>query len=161
MNTKEQIERLIREHRELRARPMLSSDTYIPVLAKYLAEHLTAVLPVTVDALVEVLLEHNTQHAMPEGGVWICDNGNGHFTNRGNTLFRWEAKGHPGKAAIAAIKSAMPPEPTALERFDRLTKAMDKRVAYQMDKRVAYQYGYSQEELDDYKAIRKALLEAK
>ncbi len=103
--------------------------------ANALAEHLAAVLPVTVDELVEKavkLLVPAGQNRMPYIRIF-CDGSGSVREDREDvraeaTLAHWLPTDNPSKTAIKAIKAAMKPEPTdrekALEVCDQIVESL-------------------------------------
>ncbi len=154
MNAQERIEKAIYE---FNARPCRNSASDVSAGCRpafgtnayhaALAEHLAAVLPVTFDAVMGAVTYYGDRENVD---VYLrChEGGSGSIRFDDTTLISWPPSKTPGKTIIEAIKAATTPEPTAAERFNRLTKAMDKRTMM---------VTLSEEELEDIMAIRKAL----
>ena len=118
----EQIEKAIREFAENPDRPWLYMDNKVSVAkwCKALAEHLAAELPPTFDDVVELA----KQALDSEYVELIVDSMNSGAIRSvappQPVQITWPASSSLGKDILAAIKSAMPPNPTILERYHRI-----------------------------------------
>ena len=134
------------EGRSSDSRPPWGNPKFPDALAEYIAGQCGP----TVDELLEALLELKKQN----GEVWyikhFCSGAGAVHDNSARPVVSWPASDTPSKTMIAAIKAAMKPEPTTVERFEKVVKFLTQFVVSNGD------------ELNEHiEAVRKALEEGK
>lgn len=130
MNTKESIEKAIREFGAMspsrNERPWWQS----PECLDALAAHLAKVLPPTVDELWQAVAQLDKPSYEY---LWfeVSRDGSGAVhggDDRGSVLLEWGDSDNPGKTAIETIKAHTKPEPTAKEKALSALSMLDEAV---------------------------------
>lgn len=145
MNTRESIEKAIRDFHKLKPAGDPKQRPFRTDALAYdaaLAEHLAAELPPTFDAVWQAVNYYGDCKSVI---VYLrCNhNGDGSVISSCGAEFSWPASSTPGKAIMAAIKTAMPPKPTPAERFEAILTACGARISLSLSK--------------DIEAVRKVL----